>query len=87
MENGEQEWIVWGMAWVALRHWRCGRAEGDTARAWFFECLDAQRRGRHLTPDLERLEAELLARLGPCPSAAIPSAEASAEMPKFGPVA
>lgn len=61
MTEDEKLWVLWGMAWVGLRHWQCGRAEGDAARAWLWAEIDRRLRPEHplLSDDLERLEAAL----------------------------
>ena len=61
LDADELEWVLCGMAWVGLRHWQCGRVEGDQARAWLWDELDRRLRPAHplLTADLERLEAAL----------------------------
>ena len=62
LTEDEREWIVRGMAWVGLRGWLCGAAEAEKARVWFQEQMDvrfcARTAGRHITPDMVRLEAE-----------------------------
>ncbi len=95
MDVDEIEWVLRGMAWVSLRHWLCGRAEGDQARAWLWAELERRLRPSHplMTDDLERLEAAL----GPCvhagPGVGVGLSDLRASCtdaprtPEFGPVA
>ncbi len=70
LTTADREWIVAGMAWVGLRRWMCGAAEGEAARVWFEQQIDlrfdAMHGRRRITADMGRLEAEYgrLAHLG-----------------------
>ena len=95
MDVDELEWVLRGMAWVSLRHWQCGRIEGDRARAWLWDELDRRLRpGRPLlTADLERLEAQLWRSIHTGPgggagfSDSLPARTDAARTPEFGSVA
>lgn len=65
----EREWIVAGMAWVALQRWVCGQKDGDAARAWFQDQMDVRLGDPNgvlplgLSADMERLAAEMKRRM------------------------
>lgn len=95
MDADELDWVLCGMAWVGLRHWLCGRVEGEEARAWLWAEIDRRLRpGRPLlTADLERLEAQLWRSIHAGPGAGVgfsdllpPRADA-ARTSEFGSVA
>lgn len=63
LTSQEREWVTAGMAWVSLRRWLCGQAEGEAARAWFEEQMDlrfdAKHAARMIGPGMEALEEKM----------------------------